>query len=33
MFLGFASKDTALDFERYLKSGSERAFMHKRFLY
>ncbi len=32
MFLGFKDKDAALEFERYLKSHSGRAFALKRFL-
>jgi putative endonuclease len=29
-YLGFTDREAALDFERYLKSGSRRAFSRKR---
>lgn len=32
MYLAFENKDKAIDFERYLKSHSGRAFRDKRFL-
>jgi predicted GIY-YIG superfamily endonuclease len=32
VYLGFADEQTARDFEKYLKSGSGKAFLHKRFL-
>lgn len=32
VFLGFSSEANALEFERYLKSGTGRAFVAKRFL-
>lgn len=32
MFIGFKSKVKAAEFEKYLKSGSGRAFARKRFL-
>lgn len=32
MYLGFADEQTALAFEKYLKSGSGKAFLKKRFL-
>jgi len=32
VYLGFAYKSCAIEFERYLKSGSGRAFITKRFL-
>ena len=31
VYLGFKSKQKAIDFEKYLKSGSGRAFAKKRF--
>ena len=32
VYLGFDDKAKALDFEKYLKSGSGRAFRNKRFI-
>jgi putative endonuclease len=32
LFIGFQEKDKATDFEKYLKSGSGRAFVKKHFL-
>lgn len=31
-YIGFTDNQTARDFEKYLKSGSGKAFLHKRFL-
>jgi putative endonuclease len=31
-YVAFSNEESARDFERYLKSGSGRAFLHKRLL-